>query len=159
MFLFRFLIRRVQWMLRLYTVLFLGAVIMVAIDYALQAKAAGPALGQYDRSAYLDTLQRRLRGQGALTLGADGRVSPSDDQVRSPLDLALMALRGLGVARLQILGLEGGADTVALLPQAQTPTVPRSAQPSFAPPSVGQSSGADDDDTRPCVRRGNVLEC
>ena len=159
MFLFRFLVRRVQWMLRLYTVLFLGGVIMVAIDYGLQAKAAGQALGQYERSAYLATQQQRLRGQGALSLGAGGRIGPREDQVSSPLDLALMVILFLKGKKMQVLGLEGGAATVALLPQAQPPTVPQSALPAFASPSAGQSSVADDGDPRPCVRRGTVLNC
>ncbi|MCG7629169.1 hypothetical protein MHM88_15270 [Epibacterium sp. MM17-32] len=146
-----FLVRRAIWLLRLYTNVLLVGVMIIAVDVDLQAKAAGQTITSYDRMAYIETVQRRLRGE---TLRGPA----------SPLDVSMMAYRGVLQARLAILGLEAPGEDVALLPTS----VQGSGQAAHAgqfDAAYGQTlpgdatSGAAEDAQRPCVRRGNVLDC
>lgn len=131
-----FLVRRAIWLLRLYTNVLLAAVLIVAVDVDMQAKAAGRSIATYDRVAYVATLQQRLRGQPRV-----GRATP--------LDVSLMAYQGVVKARLAILGLEAPSEDVALL-----------SDPAPVAPQHGLPQGASEDEaTKPCVRRNNILSC
>jgi hypothetical protein len=146
-----FLVRRAIWLLRLYTNVLLVGVMIIAVDVGLQAKAAGQTITSYDRMAYIETVQRRLRGE---TLRGPA----------TPLDVSMMAYRGVLQARLAILGLEAPGEDVALLP-ASAQGAGQAAHTGQFDAAYGQTlpgdatSGAAEDAQRPCVRRGNVLDC
>ncbi len=130
-----FLVRRAIWLLRLYTNVVLVGIMIIAVDVDMQAKAAGRDITTYSRVAYVQSVQRRLRGE------------ITQDLV-TPLDATLMTYRGVLRARLALLGLEPTQD-VALLPEPVSTT-----------PLAPQQLGAEEDEpSKPCVRRNNVLSC
>ncbi|NIZ14053.1 hypothetical protein [Phaeobacter sp. HF9A] len=146
-----FLVRRAIWLLRLYTNVLLVGVMIIAVDIDMQARSAGRTITSYDRMAYIDTVQRRLRGE---TLRG-----PS-----TPLDVSMMAYQGVVRARLALLGLEASSDDVALLPASGQGGAQQAHSGSFdaayrQTPPGDATSGAADEPQRPCVRRDNVLSC
>ena len=134
-----FFVRRAIWLLRLYTNVLLVGVMVVAVDVDMQARAAGRDISSYDRVAYLQTLQRRLRGEVTADL-------------MTPLDATMMGYRGVLQARLALLG---GAPTqqAALMPEPRAP-LPLMPQPQVQPLDVAEEAPS-----KPCVRRNNVLNC
>ncbi|OIQ31851.1 MAG: hypothetical protein BM562_06725 [Alphaproteobacteria bacterium MedPE-SWcel] len=153
-----FLIRRFIGLIRLYGFVLMCGAVVIGVDYDMQSRAAGATLRDYAPQAYLGTVQRRLRGEDQLRVVPDAagglQVAVSDSQMTTPLDLALMAARGLAAARASLLGLEPDRDEIALLP---TPVATRTVPPDAA----AQDRGAEEDAPRqtPCVRRNNVLSC
>lgn len=147
-----FIIRKLHRLFRLYTFVLLCGIVMVGIDYDMRAKAVGQTIGTYEPSAYLATLQRRLGRPQSLQVSSDGRIRSPEEQVTSPLDVAFRALRGLAVAKAQMMGQDLEMEQVVLLPPPAptTLTVPQDTEAASAEESPSQ---------RPCVRRGNVLNC
>ena len=150
-----FIIRRLHGLFRFYSFILLCGLVMVGVDYDMQAKAVGKSFGDYAPDAYLRTLQWRLGGpEQARRMAAAGDVPDPEAEVTSPLDVAFQALRGLSVAKAHLMGQDIDVDEVALLPPpAVAPSEPSS--PVVAPVVQIQDSDA----ARPCVRRGNVLSC
>jgi hypothetical protein len=146
-----FFIRRLLSLFRFYMFILICGLIMVGVDYDMQAKAVGRTIATYDVDSYRLTLQRRLGGE-PLRVASDGRVGAPEDEVTSPLDVAFRALRGLAVAKAHVMGQDLEMEQVVLLPPPSATQVPIPQQPQTMPVQ-------DTQEQRPCVRRGNVLDC
>ncbi|TNJ47813.1 hypothetical protein [Phaeobacter sp. B1627] len=164
-----FLIRRFLGLIRLYSFVLVCGALVIGVDYDMQAREAGAALRDYTPQAYLGTVQRRLRGQDRLLVvpeaGGGLQVTVPAPEMTTPLDLALVAARGLAAARASLLGLPpGDQDIVALQDPAATGSAPfgaASGRADAGPAGAAANAMADESAPRqtPCVRRNNVLSC